>query len=430
MFANEVIGFINDSPTPFHAVSNIKKILDDNGFVEVYEGGREEIRFGEKYYVTRNGSAIIAFVMPEGIPSSMSIVASHCDSPCFKLKPEPVICVEKNYLLLDTEKYGGLINSTWLDRPLSLAGRVFMDYGNKIVPKLVDFKDVRLVIPNLAIHMNPEINKGYQYNLQKELLPLLGMGNDRDSFDKMLKSACGDGRILGMDMFLYNGESGTIAGIDNELILSPRLDDLECVYASIDALINSDNKDKLCMCCVFDNEEVGSKSLQGADSDFLLMTVKKIAAGLNMDEQTFSGMLSRSMVVSADNAHALHPEYTEKADTNNRPVINEGIVIKKNSSLKYTTDGFSEAFFKKICKNAGIPVQMFANRSDIAGGSTLGNISISHMSVHTVDIGLPQLAMHSAMETAGVKDVTYLREALEEFYNAKYAIDKDIVEIL
>ena len=245
MFANEVIGFINDSPTPFHAVSNIKKILDDNGFVEVYEGGREEIRFGEKYYVTRNGSAIIAFVMPEGIPSSMSIVASHCDSPCFKLKPEPVVCVEKNYLLLDTEKYGGLINSTWLDRPLSLAGRVFMDYGNKIVPKLVDFKDVRLVIPNLAIHMNPEINKGYQYNLQKELLPLLGMGNDRDSFDKLLKSACGEGKILGMDMFLYNSEPGTVAGIDNELILSPRLDDLECVYASVDALINSDNKDKL-----------------------------------------------------------------------------------------------------------------------------------------------------------------------------------------
>lgn len=385
--------------------------------------------FRGKYYLTRNGSSLIAFSIPEGkgdtdasIPQTEPIgfhmIASHSDSPCFKIKEEPEIKVEEQYVKLNVEKYGGMILSTWLDRPLSLAGRVVAADGEDIVIKNLAVDKDLFVIPNVAIHMSRDMNKGVEYNAQTDMLPLYGGAENEGSFRELVAGAAGvkSEDILGGDLFLYNREKGRIFGANGEFICAPRLDDLECVYASLQAMLHAMPERYINLMIVFDNEEVGSTTRQGAASTFLQDTLKRICGAVGMAEDGYHRLLAESFMISADNAHAVHPNHPEKADPTNRPYLNGGIVIKYHGSQKYTTDAVSAAIMKKICEKAGVPWQTYANRSDIAGGSTLGNLSAAQVPVSTVDIGLPQLAMHSAYETAGAKDVEYMIRAMECFY--------------
>ena len=419
-YAKEMLDFIEQSPSCFHAIWNIKKELEKAGYVELSEKEAWKIAWGASYYVTRNDSSIIAFQMPKNEAKGFHMIASHSDSPTFKVKENPEMDVEKQYVKLNTEKYGGMILSTWLDRPLSVAGRVAVREKHGIVAKLVNIDKDLLVIPNVAIHMNREMNKGVEYNSQVDMLPLFGAadGKEKDAFLEMVAKAADVERenILGHDLFLYVRDKGRMIGSKEEYVLSPKLDDLQCAYVSVKALLESTPKDYIDVCAVFDNEEVGSGTRQGADSTFLEDVLVRISETLNMSRGEYARLIADSFLISADNAHAVHPNHPEKADPTNRPYLNGGIVIKYHGSQKYTTDAITGAKMKDWCEKAGVPCQTYANRSDIAGGSTLGNISTAHVSVASVDIGLPQLAMHSAVETAGAKDIQYALKALKIFY--------------
>ncbi|MCI8931829.1 MAG: M18 family aminopeptidase [Lachnospiraceae bacterium] len=415
----KMLDFIDRSPSCYHAVENIEKELEAAGFVRLAENRKWELAYGGKYYVSRNGSSVIAFAIPQGEMKGFHMIASHSDSPCFKIKENPEMTVEGHYVKLNVEKYGGMILSTWLDRPLSVAGRV-VTAGKEagIAESTVAVNRDLLIIPNVAIHMNREMNKGVEYNVQTDMLPLYAMEKEGNTLQELIAREAGIDaeEILGSDLFLYNREKGRVFGADGEFICAPRLDDLECVYASLQAMLHGRPKNYVNFMIVFDNEEVGSTTKQGAASTFLRDTQKRICEALGMAEGDYYRLLAGSFMISADNAHGVHPNHPEKADPTNRPYLNGGIVIKYHGSQKYTTDGVSTAIMKSICRRAGVPWQTYANRSDIAGGSTLGNLSAAQVPVDSVDIGLPQLAMHSAYETAGVKDVEYMIRAMECFY--------------
>lgn len=415
---SELLDFIQKSPSCYHAVDNIKNILDENGFCELSEGKVWELKEGGKYYVIRNYSSIIAFKIPQKNFKGFNIVASHSDSPTFKIKENYQIEVDNKLVKLNVEKYGGMIFSSWFDRPLSIAGKVVVKCGNKFESKLVNIDRDLVVIPNLAIHFNRNINDGYKYNVQADMLPLYGGVDAKDSLMKLVAdSAYVDEKdILGSDLFLYNRMNGSIWGANEEFISSPKLDDLQCAFSSLKGFLAGENEDTVQVCSVFDNEEVGSLTKQGAESTFLVDTLKRINSDIGRTEEEYLTAIANSFMVSADNAHAVHPNHPQTSDPTNRPYMNEGIVIKFNANQKYTTDSMSAAVFKSICEDVDVPYQVFTNRSDIAGGSTLGNISNSKVSLNTVDIGLPQLAMHSAYETAGVKDTYYMVKAMESFY--------------
>lgn len=415
---SELLDFIQKSPSCYHAVDNIKNILDENGFCELSEGKVWELKEGGKYYVIRNYSSIIAFKIPQKNFKGFNIVASHSDSPTFKIKENYQIEVDNKLVKLNVEKYGGMIFSSWFDRPLSIAGKVVVKCGNKFESKLVNIDRDLVVIPNLAIHFNRNINDGYKYNVQADMLPLYGGVDAKDSLMKLVAdSAYVDEKdILGSDLFLYNRMNGSIWGANEEFISSPKLDDLQCAFSSLKGFLAGENEDTVQVCAVFDNEEVGSLTKQGAESTFLVDTLKRINSDIGRTEEEYLTAIANSFMVSADNAHAVHPNHSQTSDPTNRPYMNEGIVIKFNANQKYTTDSMSAAVFKSICEDVDVPYQVFTNRSDIAGGSTLGNISNSKVSLNTVDIGLPQLAMHSAYETAGVKDTYYMVKAMESFY--------------
>ena len=415
----ELFQFIENSPSCFHAIETIRKKLNDEGFIELVEGRSWQIEKGKKYYVTRNLSSIIAFKIPENDLKNFHIVASHSDSPTFKIKENAEIEVNNKYVKLNTEKYGGMICSTWFDRPLSIAGRILVKEGNLVKTHLVNIDKDLVIIPNLAIHMNRAVNDGYKYNAQIDMLPLYGDNTSKGSLMKTVAQSVGveEDSILGTDLFLYNRMRGTKIGANSEYISSPRLDDLECAYASLSAFLSETNSNSASVYCVFDNEEVGSGTKQGADSTLLYDVLRRINMCLGNSEEDYYKLIASSFMVSADNAHALHPNYSDKSDPTNKVYINDGIVIKYNANQKYTTDAVSASIFKSICDSVNVPYQTFTNRSDILGGSTLGNISNAHVSLNTIDIGLAQLAMHSTYETAGAKDVTYLIEALKAFYN-------------
>lgn len=415
--AEKLLDFIQKSPCAFWAVDTLREIAEQAGFVELKENKEWQLKCGGKYYVIRNDSSIIAFQMPKHI-KGFHIVASHSDSPSFKIKENPEIAVENQYVKLNTEKYGGMIMSTWLDRPLSVAGRVVYRKDDCIVGKLVKIDRDLLVIPNVAIHMDRNINQGMEYNAQTDMLPLFAQYADKKSFNKLLAEEMGIAQedILSHDLYLYVRQKGSIFGANDEFILSPRLDDLQCAYSAMTALIQSTSDNYVNICAVFDNEEVGSSTRQGADSTFLTDVLYRIAEAVSEKESWLVQAIGESFLISADNAHALHPNHPEKADPTNRPVLNGGIVIKYHGGQKYTTDAYSAARIKELCQKSGVPFQTYANRSDIAGGSTLGNISMAHVSVPSVDIGLPQLAMHSAVETAGIKDTEYAIRLFEGFY--------------
>ena len=415
----ELFQFIENSPSCFHAIVTIREKLNDEGFIELVEGRSWQIEKGKKYYVTRNLSSIIAFKIPENDFKNFHIVASHSDSPTFKIKENAEIEVNNKYVKLNTEKYGGMICSTWFDRPLSIAGRILVKEGNLVKTHLVNIDKDLVIIPNLAIHMNRAVNDGYKYNAQIDMLPLYGDNTSKGSLMKTVAQSVGveEDSILGTDLFLYNRMRGTKIGANSEYISSSRLDDLECAYASLSAFLSETNSNSASVYCVFDNEEVGSGTKQGADSTLLYDVLRRINMCLGNSEEDYYKLIASSFMVSADNAHALHPNYSDKSDPTNKVYMNDGIVIKYNANQKYTTDAVSASIFKSICDSVNVPYQTFTNRSDILGGSTLGNISNAHVSLNTIDIGLAQLAMHSTYETAGAKDVTYLIDALKAFYN-------------
>ena len=415
----QLFKFIENSPSCFHAIKTITEELKNEGFVEIKEKDTWQIEQGKKYYVTRNLSSVIAFKIPQNDFKSFNIVASHSDSPTFKIKENAEIEVKNKYVKLNTEKYGGMICSTWFDRPLSIAGRILVKENNAVKTHLVNIDKDLVIIPNLAIHMNREVNDGYKYNAQIDMLPLYGDNSSKGSLMKTIAKEVNveEESILGTDLFLYNRMNGTKIGSNEEYISSPRLDDLECAFTSLSAFLSENTSNSASVYCVFDNEEVGSGTKQGADSTFLYDVLRRINISLGKTEEDYYRLISSSFMVSADNAHALHPNYTDKSDPTNKVYMNDGIVIKYNANQKYTTDAVSASIFKTICDSVDVPYQTFTNRSDILGGSTLGNISNAHVSLNTIDIGLAQLAMHSTYETAGAKDVTYMIDAIKAFYN-------------
>ncbi len=428
--SRKLIDFIDASPSCFHVIKNITDELND--YEELKENEEWELRPGGSYYVVRNSSSLISFRIPEAYtkdPGSnlngFRICAAHCDSPAFKIKPNAEITVEDRYKVLNVEKYGGMLMSAWMDKPLSVAGRILYDSDGSITEKLVNINRDLLIIPNVAIHMNRNVNEGYRYDPAKDMRPLFASSSSGDGGNISLISLIADeagvspDQILGTDLFLYNRVRGTFIGADREMIASRSLDDLQCVYGLVRGFTDSrdDSGDCIPVLCIFDNEEVGSLTKQGADSTFLADVLGRISSSvINAD---LSSILADSFMISADNAHALHPNHPEYADPTNRPFLNGGIVIKFNANQKYTTDGRSEALIRKLCRDNNIPVQTYANRSDIAGGSTLGNLSNRHVSVSTIDIGLPQLAMHSSYETAGTYDTQYLIDLIQAYLTFK-----------
>ena len=414
----DMLTFIEKSPSAFHAIANLEHLFIENGYQVLDEKEEWDLKKGGRYFVTRNGSAAIAFRIPEGEIKGFHMTSAHSDSPTFKVKENPEMIAEEQYVKLNTEKYGGMILSTWLDRPLSVAGRVTVKEDGQIVSKLVNIDKDLLVIPNLAIHMNREMNKGVEYNPQVDMLPLYGAGPKGQFMKQVAKAAKVKAEdILSHDLFLYVRDKGRIVGKDGEYVLSPKLDDLQCVYASAQAMVESTPAQYINVCVVFDNEEVGSGTKQGADSTLLTDTLVRIKEALAKKESEYLRWIADSFMISADNAHAVHPNRPEKADPTNRPYLNGGIVVKYHGSQKYATDALSAAVLKDLCMEAEVPCQTFTNRSDSMGGSTLGNISTAHVSVPTVDIGLPQLAMHSAVETGGVKDTEYAVKVFKVFFS-------------
>jgi len=420
--AEGLLHFIEESPSAYHVIDNMRKTLLEKGFVELKENDSWTIQASKGYFVVRNDSSMIAFRMPAKKTKGFHIVASHSDSPTFKVKENAEMTVEERYIRLNTEKYGGMILSTWLDRPLSVAGRIVVKgaKGDAQV-KLVNVDKDLLVIPNVAIHMNRDINSKCEYNAQTDMLPLMTLGGSKESEKLLLQQAAVAAKvelesILSHDLFLYVREKGRILGAGKEFILSPKLDDLQCVYTSLQAFVSKKPKSYTNVLAVFDNEEVGSSTAQGADSTFLQDVLLRIGEALGLNHGAYCGLIADSFLISADNAHAVHPNHPEKADPTNRPYVGGGIVIKYHGGQKYTTDAVSAAKLKLLCEKAGLHYQTYTNRSDVAGGSTLGNISTAHVSLSSVDIGLPQLAMHSAVETAGVQDTEDAVRLFEVFY--------------
>ena len=425
----DLMDFLDSSVTMFHAINECEKVLQKSGFTYLPENEKWNINKG-KYYTKRNSSSLIAFDIAEG-DYHFQISAAHSDSPTFKLKDRPVI--EANgYLKLNVEGYGGMINATWLDKPLTLAGRVMVNTDKGIETRLLHIDRDLLIIPNVPIHFNREINKGFAFNNQVDMLPILSAGNLKEAdFDNILAKELDieAEAILAKDLYLVNRQKAAIIGFDNELISSGRLDDLECVYTSLRGFVEAENKNHINVFAVFDNEEVGSVTKQGAMSTFLASTLDRVNTALGKSKEEYYTAIAKSILISCDNAHAVHPNHPELFDVKNRPVLNQGIAIKESANQKYTTDAFSRAILKKILEKKNIPYQTFANRSDIAGGSTLGNLSNTVVSMNAVDIGLPQLAMHSAYETAGAKDVGYAFETLKAFFEANIDIKDDKVAI-
>lgn len=417
---NALMSFIEKSPTAFHAVASCAEILEEQGYSRLCEQDEWKLEAGKGYYVTRNQSSVIAFRIPKNKARNFLVVASHTDSPMFKLKSEALSVAFEQYARLNVEPYGGTIFSTWLDRPLSLAGRVIVSVGDKIEARLIDFARDLLVIPSVAIHMQRNINSGYAYNPAVDLLPLLSQDAKTDFVAFLATEAgCKKEEILGYDLYVYNRTAATRVGMDSEFFSAPRIDNLMCVFGTLHGFVNSENKDAVDLFYAADNEETGSATKQGAGSVFLSDVIDRICESCGIDRRR---ALASSMLVSADNAHAKHPNHPELSDAKNAPHMNGGVVIKNNAAQKYTTDGISASVFGEICAHAGVPTQWYANRSDMPGGSTLGSIATTLTPMLSVDIGMAQLAMHSSYETAGSNDISHLISATETFFGTELTV--------
>lgn len=414
----QLFSFIEKSPTAFHAVHTMAGELRDAGYMQLLESDAWKLEKGGRYFVVRGGSAVIAFRIPENVCAGFQIMASHCDSPMFKIKENPEMEAEGHYVRLNVEKYGGMLCAPWFDRPLSVAGRLVVRTESGIETRLCDAGRDLVMLPNLAIHMNRQVNDGVKYQMQKEFLPLYGDERAKGHFLAQMAECAGVSKadVLSYDLYVYSRMPGSVWGANREYMSIGRLDDLQCAFASLKAFLSSGTGKSIPVHCVLDNEEVGSSTAQGAASTFLLDTLTRICESLGLGMADYRRMLASSFMVSADNAHAVHPNYPEKACPTNRPYMNHGIVIKYSANQKYTTNGISAAMFREICKRVNAPVQTFINHSDVPGGSTLGNISNTQVALHTVDIGLAQLAMHSPYETAGVEDTDTLIRAARCFF--------------
>ena len=425
--SNELINFINKSASMFHSIDTVQSYLDKEDFIELNEGETWNIEKGKNYYTTRNGSSIIAFKVGNNLENlHYQISAAHSDSPTYKVKSVPELKGPGEYLKINIEGYGGMIDSSWFDRPLGLAGRVLVDNGGKVESRLFNIDKDILIIPNVAIHFNRKINDGYKYNKQVDLIPLFSAGKlKKGAYNEMIAKELevDADDILAKDLYLVNRQEGKVWGYDDEFISSPKLDNLQSTFIGLKAFIEGNNDKSINVYASFDNEEVGSNTKQGALSTFLKDTLKRINGSLGFNEEDYYKSIAKSFMISCDNAHAVHPNHPEMTDDENKAFMNKGVVIKESANQKYTSDAFSQGIFKKICKEADVPVQHFSNRSDAQGGSTLGNLSNIQVSLHQVDIGLAQLAMHSSYETGGSMDTLYGIKALTKFYNSNILID-------
>ncbi len=419
--AQPLCAFIHRCPTPFHAIQTVRQLLSDAGFEMRTEGDMTPLTEGGRYVLVRSDSSLIAFRYTAHA-QGFRITAAHTDTPAFRIKPVPEkLCA--GYTGLQTERYGGMIHSTWLDRPLSVAGRVLVRTARGIEGRLVNIERDLALIPSVAIHLNRAVNDGVKLNPAVDLLPLTACDRPRGAFMDLIAATIGVAAqdIISHDLFLYNREPGRVLGLSEDILLCPRLDDLACVYTALEGFLHADAAaNTIPVLALFHNEEVGSSTKQGAASTFLADTLRA-AAG-----ERYGAMLTKSLMLSADNAHAKHPNHPELSDPDHAPVLGGGVVVKYNASERYATDGWSDALFREICRRASVAVQSYCNRADLVGGSTLGSISNTRVGVPTVDIGIAQLAMHAATESCAVQDVDAMADAITAFYAAAFSIDNGI----
>ena len=414
-----LLDFLDASPSCYHAVDNLARRLEAEGYERLREVEPWTLRTGGKYYVVRGDSSLAAFRVPGGVPAGFMLAAAHSDSPTYKVREEAEVLSAGNCVRLAVEPYGGMIARSWLDRPLSVAGRLVVRREGGIATQLVNVDRDLLVIPSVAIHLDREVDQGTALKANTDLLPLLGCGTERGRFRALLAEAAGVPKedILSTELFLYPRAAAVLLGAEGEFVASPRLDDLQCVFGCLEGFLAAKEGGSVPALCVFNNEEVGSGTRQGADSTFLTDVLERISTALGRDWRL---MAVNSFLVSADNAHAVHPAHPELSDGAERPVLNGGVVLKYNAGQKYTTDAVSGAVFREVCRAADVPVQRYSNRADLPGGSTLGNISSAHLSIPSVDIGLPQLAMHAAYEVAGSRDTALLVRAMAEYFSRSF----------
>lgn len=428
--AEKLMDFIDASPSMFHAVENAATYLRQCGFTELHEGERFELQAHGKYFVNKNSCAVIAWQNGSDIRSGFRVIGSHVDSPTFKIKPNPEMEVFGHYVKLNTEVYGGAILSSWFDRPLSVAGRIFVEGNSTFEPKqiLIDIPQPVLVIPNLAIHMNRDVNDGYKYNKQKDTLPLFtvttGKKPEKNAFMHVIaeQAKVKPEEILSYDLFLNDCTPSTFIGTNKEFFLAGKIDNLGMAFASLEALAHAPETPAGKMICLFNNEEVGSATAAGAGSSFFADTLKRIAfceaekRGEKNGFEFFQQMLHNSFLISADQAHAAHPNYADKNDVTTFSIINGGPAVKSAASMSYTSEANTVAVFKKLCKDAGVPCQDFVNRSDMRGGSTIGPITMQNLHIKSVDIGNPIFAMHSVRELGGSFDQEAVCKVFQKFF--------------
>ena len=426
-YIDSLLKFMDSSVCNFLAVDTIKKVLVANGFVEKRLEDAFTCQAGEKFFVTKNDSAIFAVTVGSKPVSEtgFKIISAHSDSPCFRIKPNPEMVSGDGLVRLNTEVYGGPILYTWFDRPLSLAGRVILKGKSALHPvtRLLKIDNPILVIPHLAIHFNRSVNEGNPLSKQKDMLPILTRISSSleannlliNYVAKSLDVSVAD--ILDFDLFVYDTEKACVVGLNDEFVLSGRLDDLSMAHAAITAITEATDSEATCVSAIFDNEETGSGTKQGAHSPVLTNILRRVATCQGVDFDGFCRAVSKSFLISADNAHAYHPNYGEKYDPTNHPAIGGGPVIKINANCKYMTDAHSAAIFKSLCIEAGSPYQYFVNHSDVAGGSTLGNIFTGQLDIEGVDVGSPLLAMHSVRETASTDDHVNMIKVFKHFFS-------------
>lgn len=422
--SRQLLDFVDQSPSCYHAAANVMEELRQAGYAVLEERAPWQLKRGGRYAVMRGDSSLIAFRIPGEAFRGFMIAAAHSDAPAFKVRETAELPSSGNCLRLSVEPYGGMVMRSWLDRPLSVAGRVMVRRNGGVACRLVNLERDLLIIPSVAIHMDREVNKGTALKANVDLPPLFAEGTEQGEFRRLIAEAAGvkEAELLATDLYLYPRTKGTIIGAQGAFIAAPRLDDLQCVFGCLRGFLSAKESGSIPVLAVFNHEEVGSGTRQGADSTFLPDILRRICIALQCSEEHFYTASANSFLVSADNAHAVHPAHPEYADSGEAPVLNGGVVMKYNAAQRYTTDAFSAAVFTEICQEAGVPLQRYSNRADLPGGSTLGNISSAHFSVPGVDIGLAQLAMHSAYEVAGSRDTAYLIRAMETYFSKSLQI--------
>ncbi len=429
--AERFVNFLNQSHSQFQAVAQVERELRDAGFIRLKENSTWNLENNRFYYVIKNQSTIIAFKIPEIINvRSLNIVASHSDSPSLKVKPVSMI-KDANYGRLNVEPYGGAILSTWLDRPLSVAGRVTVKENGDLINKLIDLQDYTVIIPNVPIHFNRQVNDGYKYNPQVDLIPMTSDCPEEKEIEKIIarKLNCEVEDILGTDLYLYDKVAAQVWGENGQFVSGQKIDNLESVFTSLEAFLRGYSSNSINIYAVFDNEEVGSATKQGAGSLFLRDVIDRIFASFFYSASDVKAILGNSFLMSCDNAHAVHPNHPEYYDVENRVYMNKGVVLKNAARMSYISDSQSMAIVRQLAQRSDVPVQLFANRSDVRGGGTLGARAQTLVPISGADIGLAQLAMHSCYETAGSKDLDYMIDLLQEFYNSTIIMDETRVTI-